>query len=163
MDIVQHIYGTTEEWAENDIVLCKGELGIEKTNDGETRIKVGDGITPWSQLAYLFASPKAVIDVPTENESLRLTNNTEYNLGTKEAVSIDLPEVIGDEFEVIVNFHSGSFATSFDTPNEIIFTLDDCVDGRLYPIPNRIYEINIKKVGQVLLAKVNGTDYEVIE
>lgn len=52
MDIVKNVYGTTAEWAANDIVLNKGELGIEKTVKNEHKIKVGDGTSAWSILPY---------------------------------------------------------------------------------------------------------------
>lgn len=57
MDIVKNVYGTTAEWAANDIVLNKGELGIEKTAKGEHKIKVGDGTSAWSALPYSSSTP----------------------------------------------------------------------------------------------------------
>ncbi len=57
MDIVKNVYGTTAEWAANDIVLNKGELGIEKTAKGEHKIKVGDGTSAWSALPYSGSTP----------------------------------------------------------------------------------------------------------
>ena len=78
-------------------------------------------------------------------------------------MALALPEEIPNEFEVIVNFRSGTVATSFDAPNSIVFTQDDCYAGRLTPITNRIYEINIKNVGGVLVGKVGCADYEVVE
>lgn len=92
-----------------------------------------------------------------------LTSDTEFNLGLRTSVALTLPEEIPNEFEVIVNFRSGAVATSFDAPNSIIFTQDDCYAGRLTPIANRIYEINIKNVGGVLVGKVGCADYEVVE
>ena len=57
MDIVKNVYGTTDEWVANDIVLNKGELGIEKTAKGEHKIKVGDGTSAWSALPYSSSTP----------------------------------------------------------------------------------------------------------
>lgn len=96
-------------------------------------------------------------------ETVTLTSDTEYNLGLRTSVVLALPEEIPNEFEVIVNFRSGAVATAFDAPNSIVFTQDDCYLGRLTPITNRIYEINIKNVGGVLIGKVGCCDYEVIE
>ena len=51
--------GTTADWARTDVenaganlVLLGGEIGIEILDDGSKKFKVGDGITPWSQLDY---------------------------------------------------------------------------------------------------------------
>ncbi len=96
-------------------------------------------------------------------ETVELASKTEYNLGLRTSVTLGLPEEIPSDFECIVNFRSGATATTFDSPDEIIFTQDDCVGGRLYPVTNRLYEINIKSVGGILVAKVGSVDYEVIE
>lgn len=113
--------------------------------------------------AIVGAKENARTIISTIAESVTLENSTEYNLGTLSNLSIYLPKNIGDDFYTIVNFHSGGSPTSFDSPDEIVFTQDDCVDGHLYPISNRLYEVNIKNVNGVLIAKVSGTDLEVIE
>ena len=45
----------TSGWAANDIVLMQGEIGIERTESGEDKIKIGDGVTVFSQLPYFGA------------------------------------------------------------------------------------------------------------
>lgn len=45
--------GTTAEWAESDIVLKKGEMGLEYLNNGHVKIKAGDGENLWSALSYV--------------------------------------------------------------------------------------------------------------
>jgi len=96
-------------------------------------------------------------------QTVVLTTDTEFNLGLRTSISLELPSVIPSEFEVIVNFRSGQVPTVFNAPSNIIFTQDDCFLGTLTPVANRIYEINIKNVGGVLIAKVGSADYEVIE
>ena len=96
------------------------------------------------------------------SETITLKNDTEYILGLRTSIIINLPTSIESDFECIVNFSSGTEATSFDTPNEIIFTQDDCLDGKLYPVSDRLYEINIKNVGGVLVAKVGACDYAIL-
>jgi hypothetical protein len=61
-----------------------------------------------------------------------------------------------------VNFRAGATATSFDSPDEIIFNQGDCLDGKLYPVSNRLYEINIKRIGEYIIAKVGACDYAVL-
>ncbi len=104
------------------------------------------------------------ISVVTETtEKVALKNKTEHNLGLRTSIVLELPTEIPNDFECIVNFRSGTVATTFDSPNTIIFTQDDCYKGVLTPISNRIYEINIKNVNGILIAKVGCADYEVIE
>ena len=51
--IVQHRRGTTQEWKNSDVVLRDGEIGIEKSTDGYTRLKIGDGVSKYTQLPYM--------------------------------------------------------------------------------------------------------------
>ncbi len=106
-----------------------------------------------SSLTYVVAS----------EESLTLENDTEYNLGLRASIILNLPSYIPDGFEAILCFHSGTVATALDCPDSIVFTQDDCLEGKLYPVSNRLYEINIKSVSGVLVARVGAVDYEVIE
>ena len=44
---------STANWqANSDVVLMKGEMGIEFTDAGETKMKLGDGLKTWAQLDY---------------------------------------------------------------------------------------------------------------
>ena len=44
---------STINWDANaTTVLLKGEVGIEFLTDGKAKLKIGDGVTPWSTLAY---------------------------------------------------------------------------------------------------------------
>ncbi len=95
-------------------------------------------------------------------ESVALSTDHEYNLGQRTSLALVL-ESVPSGFEAIVSFHSAKTPTSFDAPSELYFTGDDTLDGRLYPVSNRLYEINIKDVQGVLVARVGACDYEVIE
>lgn len=100
--------------------------------------------------------------VSTTASSITLETFTEYDLGVRTSLSLSLPaETTG--FEAIVNFACRAQASSFDAPEEIYFQGDDTLEGHLYPVSNRVYEINIKEVLGTLVAKVGACDYEVIE
>ena len=43
---------TTNWLANEDVVLLKGELGIEFLTDGKIKVKIGDGVKTWAQLSY---------------------------------------------------------------------------------------------------------------
>ena len=71
--IVQHRRGTTKDWANSDIVLRDGEIGIEKCTDGYTRLKIGDGVSKYNQLPYMntvgyaLVIKKINIELPAAN------------------------------------------------------------------------------------------------
>lgn len=45
--------GTTASWETKNPILENGQPGVERCNDGSTRVKIGDGVTPWNQLSYV--------------------------------------------------------------------------------------------------------------
>lgn len=51
--------GTTAEWAESEVILRTGEMGLEYLVDGSVKIKAGDGEHPWSELEYVGSDVKA--------------------------------------------------------------------------------------------------------
>lgn len=58
------------------LVLLKGEIGIEFDSTGKVKMKVGDGTTKWSELAYFGGEESKVFQVesydalPTENVAI---------------------------------------------------------------------------------------------
>lgn len=53
---IQQKRKTTAQWSSLNPVLLPGEPGIEVLLDDSVRIKVGDGISTWTQLPYLEAA-----------------------------------------------------------------------------------------------------------
>jgi len=50
---------TIANWEANStVVLSKGEQGVAFMEDGSTKIKVGDGVTPWSELPWVGSDVK---------------------------------------------------------------------------------------------------------
>jgi hypothetical protein len=47
------IYGTTADWAANDIVLLNGEMALELRTGGDVWAKVGDGVSTYSTLPWM--------------------------------------------------------------------------------------------------------------
>ena len=63
MTIMQQKRGTATEWASNStIVLAEGEIGVEYDTG---KIKVGDGTSAWSALAYIGAGLQNVVEDTT--------------------------------------------------------------------------------------------------
>lgn len=72
--------------ANSDVILLKGEIGIEFEESGNVKMKVGDGTTSWGELDYFGGEPSeqpAIIAVDTNVFSF--TNNTLKLLGFEEA------------------------------------------------------------------------------
>jgi hypothetical protein len=57
---MQQIRGSTNQWVSDNIVPLDGEITIERAADGD-RLKVGDGSTPYSALAYVIPKSPVVI------------------------------------------------------------------------------------------------------
>lgn len=93
-------------------------------------------------------------------ESVFLENMNEYHLGTVSSLTVDVGE--GEFFEAILCFKTGSGEISVDAPSELLFVGDDTLEGCFYPVSKRLYEISVKRVSGVLLARVGSVDYEVI-
>lgn len=109
----------------------------------------------------LAGKENAYQNVAESSESVTLQNKTEHNLGLRASATLTLPDNVSNDFECIVNFRSGESATAFEC-NGVIFTGDDCTGGKLYPVSNRLYEINIKAVNGALIAKVGACDYAIL-
>lgn len=91
-----------------------------------------------------------------------LEARTEYDLGLQSALTIALPDVIENDYYSILSFRSGANATELSCDEGIYFSGDDCLNGMLYPITKRLYEINVKRVCSLVIAKVSAVDCEVI-
>lgn len=50
----------TANWAKSTLVLMKGEVGIEYTDNGEQKIKYGDGTNVWADLPYATMTPSEI-------------------------------------------------------------------------------------------------------
>lgn len=71
--ILKHRRGSTEQWAKSDEIIYDGEIVVEKSNDGYTRLKVGDGTKKFSELPYMnipgyaLVTKKISIELPAAN------------------------------------------------------------------------------------------------
>lgn len=60
--MIQLKSGVTESWISSDIVLNRGQIGIEYLDSFNARIKVGNGNLPFSTLPYLAPNPMVYTD-----------------------------------------------------------------------------------------------------
>ena len=45
---------TTANWESSNRILALNEPALERTTDGYINMKLGDGVTPWNKLGYVF-------------------------------------------------------------------------------------------------------------
>lgn len=75
--VIQHKRGTEEEWNTADPVLAIAEIGYNTTNK---RFKIGDGVTPWTQLEYQGMDVPSVSKKHTQSSQQFVWTIT-HNLG----------------------------------------------------------------------------------
>ena len=108
----------------------------------------------------LLTKETAMTKHTVTGESIFLENMNEYHLGTISSLAVSTAE--NEFFEAILCFKTGSGEISVDAPSELLFVGDDTFEGRFYPVSKRLYEVSVKRVSGVMLARVGSVDYEVI-
>ena len=82
--------GTAAEWTAKDPTLLKGEMGIETDTH---KIKVGDGSTQWSKLAYCGADTNDILNVINANrDSCTVIELAEGETTTDKLSAIENPK-----------------------------------------------------------------------
>ena len=112
-------------------------------------------------LATVIDTKEDKISYESPEGEFELKSNTQYDLGVITQLAFMLPqERVG--LESVINFQTGSDGCSFNQPEGLIMTGDDCLNGVLMPVANRVYEISIRYVLGTLVGKVCCFDHEVI-
>ena len=75
--ITKHRRGTTDEWANSQVIPAAGEIVLEECSDGQVRLKVGDGSSLFSDLDYITDA----LDSEIASLNARLTSHTQFNSG----------------------------------------------------------------------------------
>lgn len=71
--ILKHRRGTEQQWSTSNVIIYDGEIVVEKSEDGYTRLKVGDGTKKFSELPYMnmpgyaLVTKKISIELPAAN------------------------------------------------------------------------------------------------
>ncbi len=91
--------GTAAEWTAKNPVLLKGEMGIETDTH---KIKVGDGSTQWSELAYCGANTNDILNVINANRD------------SCTVIELAEGETAADKLRVIENPKKGDIAVIID-------------------------------------------------
>jgi hypothetical protein len=124
--------GSAQEWTSSNPVLATGEIGFETDNN---QFKIGDGVNPWSSLAYflnedgisgsledyvLITEKGAANGVATLNSSGQIPAN---QLGN---ATVDLTGYATEEYvDTAVTDLIASAPAALDTLNELAAALGD--------------------------------------
>jgi len=95
-DRIQLSTSTKEEWEEFNPVLRDGEAGIVK---GTTKIKIGDGVTAWKDLAYALdyiRHLKIIEDTTLESNDYALVDTS------IKSITLTLPTITADGMLVYI-------------------------------------------------------------
>ena len=103
----------------------------------------------------------AYYDTETSN-IIELEDYAEYDLGQRLELTVELPEETSPLYCCIFNFYAGETPTAFDAPDSIYFVGDDCLDGTFYPLNYRGYEVNVKKLWGICVARVGAFDFHLL-
>lgn len=91
MSLIRLRGGTEAEWTAADPVLAARECGV--TTDTH-RIKVGDGVTPWSSLAYADAAAATSVPLVAVDADYSVTE-ADYLILATGTVTVTLPTGYG--------------------------------------------------------------------
>jgi hypothetical protein len=98
---IKHKTDTLDNWIKNDPVLYSGELAIVKLDDNACRIKVGDGVSNFSQLDFVDSRINiGTLDNINTTDSLsiiKITENDYNNLVFKNQIDENTLYVIDSE------------------------------------------------------------------
>lgn len=169
---------TTANWENNqDGVLLMGEIAIEFTPEGKTKIKIGDGITAWKDLSY-FGGESVILG---DDKSIQLENGALKIFGFDSA-EIGQTPIIGQDGSIkwYTPVSSENIDTLTKSINDLEYTLGDAsvqIDGVKSDLAELITNIdniytkdevdfllsNIKPQGKINEISIGGTLLDVVD
>lgn len=70
---------TTKNWSEKNPILLYGELGIEFTENNETKVKVGNGKDHWNDLKYVSIDYSLMDEIySTKKDQLEIEDELKF-------------------------------------------------------------------------------------
>ena len=136
---LRHLRATTAEWAANDIVIPDGEIALERTDSGVTKVKIGNGESAFSALPSLLGD-----SYEAKENTVRLASGAKYRCGSKNELILILPNTVDYDFYCEVSFDSPTDATELSIGGASVrLTGDECADGELLPEASMHYTIFI--------------------
>ena len=101
--------GATAEWESKNPVLANREIGVEELTDGRRKMKIGDGATAWSDLAYATVDDLADLNEDATHRVVTDAEKAAWN-AKQNALSFDTAPTAGSTNPVT----SGGVKTALD-------------------------------------------------
>lgn len=134
---------STANWLANeDIVMLKGEVGIEFLADGKAKMKIGDGIKTWAELSYFGGEESHVYEVTLADGQSHATAIAtavgDNNLAAGD-IAIVKALISGDRYEYTAYVHNGTTWAAMDgnySAENVFFNEDFTLAGTYTSIGN---------------------------
>lgn len=123
---------TEANWNERNPVLQEGELAVVLEVDGEkgdTRLKAGDGVSPFTSLQFLYGLPsfleRVLFDKPVSKESLQWTGDMQtptldFYDPDKMTLSGDITATDAGEYEITAQLKHGYYWPNLSTDSIVV-------------------------------------------
>lgn len=136
--IIQHLRADAETWARADMIPEDGEIALCRTAGGLTRIKIGDGVSPFSALPYTDGEIRT-----EESDTVLLRHGAEHRLGERSLITLAFPAVTDEDFYATVSFSSPETPTTLYIPTSpaVMAGGDGVEDGVFVPKKSTHYTL----------------------
>lgn len=108
---------TTTNWGTSEKVLLKGEIGIEITS-GTPKIKIGDGVNKFSNLAYVTNTPEEITNAI--NSAVSAASHTHSNKSTLDAITAAFTTELKSQLTTAYNYSQEKHAPIDAERNTIV-------------------------------------------
>lgn len=109
---------STAKWLENSsAVLLKGEVGIEFLEDGQVKVKIGDGVKTWDELSYFGGEESHIIEATVTDEETHLEAIARVNGDSSLSVgdiAIVKELIYGDKYQYTAYVYNGTAWAAMD-------------------------------------------------
>ena len=134
---------SSANWLTNeDVVLLKGEVGIEFLADGKVKMKVGDGTKTWAQLSYFGGEESHVYEVTLadgQTHTSAINTAVGENDLNKGDVAIVKALISDDKYEYTAYVYNGTAWAAMDgnySAENVFFNEDFTLAGTYTSIGN---------------------------
>ena len=136
--IIRHLRADTNTWEVYRTVIPDGEIAIEKTEGGNTRLRVGNGIDKFTDLPAIGGDARRIY-----SGSVNVAPSRIYRLVDPPYVDVILPRSPDLDFFTEISFTTGDDAPDFTLNKTVRFSGDDVAGEEFLPRANMHYTLCI--------------------
>ena len=153
---VRQLRGTDAQWAANDVVIDDGEIALALSPAGTYRMKIGNGVNKFSELAMFGGEVK----YPNSWEPVNVKHATDIRLGETEYLELVFDDIREPDFYAVVTFESPLMLTTMCYPQDLIkFTGASVNYGEFVPEEFTHYTMVFWDDGAAIQCHVRGYHY----